>query len=95
MLLTPYFALSYALSFAALSSILVHVYLWHLDEIKAGELKPAHDKSFADDKPYRVEGSWTMFTSELVPPHDQLEADQAVTSCGLIYLYRPLGTWAC
>lgn len=33
-----------------------------------------------------------MFTSELAPLHDQLEADQAVTSCGLIYLYRPLGT---
>lgn len=30
-------ALSYALSFAALSSILVHVYLWHWDEIKAGK----------------------------------------------------------
>jgi hypothetical protein len=37
MLLTPYFALSYALSFAALSSILVHVYLWHRDEIKEGK----------------------------------------------------------
>jgi hypothetical protein len=37
MLLTPFFALSYALSFAALSSILVHVYLWHWDEIKEGE----------------------------------------------------------
>lgn len=37
MLLTPYFALSYALSFAALSSILVHVYLWHREEIKEGK----------------------------------------------------------
>ena len=37
MLLTPYFALSYALSFAALSSILVHVYLWHWEEIKEGK----------------------------------------------------------
>jgi hypothetical protein len=36
MLLTPYFAISYALSFAALSSILVHVYLWHWEEIKEG-----------------------------------------------------------
>ncbi|ORX39348.1 OPT oligopeptide transporter protein-domain-containing protein [Kockovaella imperatae] len=34
LLLTPYFALSYGLSFAALSSILVHVWLWHRDEIK-------------------------------------------------------------
>jgi hypothetical protein len=37
LLLTPFFALSYALSFAALSSILVHVYLWHWDEIKEGK----------------------------------------------------------
>jgi hypothetical protein len=37
MLLTPYFAISYALSFAALSSILVHVYLWHWEEIKEGQ----------------------------------------------------------
>ncbi|KAK8844104.1 OPT family small oligopeptide transporter [Kwoniella newhampshirensis] len=34
LLLTPYFALSYALSFAALSGVLVHVWLWHRDEIK-------------------------------------------------------------
>lgn len=95
MLLTPYFALSYALSFAALSSILVHVYLWHMDEIKAGKRKTGILRSLADLKLYRVGGSWTMFTSELAPPHNQLEADQAVTSCGLIYLYRHLGTWAC
>nr|XP_019009874.1 OPT family small oligopeptide transporter [Kwoniella pini CBS 10737]OCF48655.1 OPT family small oligopeptide transporter [Kwoniella pini CBS 10737] len=37
LLLTPYFALSYALNFAALSSVLVHVWLWHRDEIKEGE----------------------------------------------------------
>ena len=30
-------ALSYSLSFAALSSILVHVWLWHRDEIREGE----------------------------------------------------------
>nr|XP_018259221.1 OPT family small oligopeptide transporter [Kwoniella dejecticola CBS 10117]OBR81379.1 OPT family small oligopeptide transporter [Kwoniella dejecticola CBS 10117] len=41
LLLTPYFALSYALNFAALSSVLVHVWLWHRDEIKDGE--PAHN----------------------------------------------------
>ncbi|WWD21237.1 OPT family small oligopeptide transporter [Kwoniella shandongensis] len=34
LLLTPYFALSYAWSFAALSGVLVHVWLWHRDEIK-------------------------------------------------------------
>jgi hypothetical protein len=41
LLLTPFFALSYALSFAALSSILVHVYLWHWDEIRDGEIPPS------------------------------------------------------
>ncbi|BEJ15101.1 hypothetical protein CspHIS471_0408680 [Cutaneotrichosporon sp. HIS471] len=34
LLLTPYFAVTYGLSFAALSSILVHVWIWHRDEIK-------------------------------------------------------------
>ncbi|OCF79168.1 OPT family small oligopeptide transporter [Kwoniella mangroviensis CBS 8886] len=34
LLLTPYFAITYGLSFAALSSVLVHVWLWHRDEIK-------------------------------------------------------------
>ncbi|EIW67086.1 hypothetical protein TREMEDRAFT_40668 [Tremella mesenterica DSM 1558] len=36
LLLTPHFALTYALSFASLSSVLVHVWLWHWDEIKLG-----------------------------------------------------------
>ncbi|OCF56419.1 OPT family small oligopeptide transporter [Kwoniella mangroviensis CBS 10435] len=36
LLLTPYFAITYGLSFAALSSVLVHVWLWHRDEIKEG-----------------------------------------------------------
>jgi hypothetical protein len=30
-------AVSYGLSFAALSSVLVHVWLWHRDEIKEGD----------------------------------------------------------
>ncbi|KAL1405078.1 hypothetical protein Q8F55_008701 [Vanrija albida] len=34
LVLTPYFAISYGLAFSALSSILVHVWLWHRDEIK-------------------------------------------------------------
>ncbi|KAJ9099235.1 hypothetical protein QFC21_004115 [Naganishia friedmannii] len=33
LLLTPYFALSYGLNFAALSAVLVHVYIWHRDDI--------------------------------------------------------------
>jgi hypothetical protein len=65
MLLTPYFALSYALSFAALSSILVHVYLWHRGEIKEGEHNQVLCQKYANCKPCRVVGSWTMFTSKL------------------------------
>ncbi|KGB75916.3 hypothetical protein CNBG_1754 [Cryptococcus deuterogattii R265] len=49
LLLTPYFALSYGLSFAALSSVLVHVWLWHRDEIKQAlssrlQLNDVHNK---------------------------------------------------
>jgi hypothetical protein len=66
MLLTPYFALSYALSFAALSSILVHVYLWHRDEIKEGKW---YLTTFSDPrsivKPYRVAGSLMISISKL------------------------------
>jgi hypothetical protein len=35
LLLTPYFALSYALSFASLSSVVVYVWLFHGEEIKS------------------------------------------------------------
>ena len=34
-------AMSYAMSFASLTSILVHVYLWHRDEIKKGRTSPS------------------------------------------------------
>lgn len=30
-------ALTYGLSFAALSSVLIHVWLWHREEIKSGQ----------------------------------------------------------
>lgn len=33
LLLTPYFAITYGLAFAALTSIIVHVWLWHRQEI--------------------------------------------------------------
>lgn len=66
MLLTPYFALSYALSFAALSSILVHVYLWHVDEIKAGKQNSILLKPMADPELCRAVGRWTMYTSKLL-----------------------------
>jgi hypothetical protein len=66
MLLTPYFAISYALSFAALSSILVHVYLWHWEEIKEG--KPPISPNGMRTKPvklYRAAGSLTISISKL------------------------------
>ncbi|WVO15443.1 OPT family small oligopeptide transporter [Cryptococcus depauperatus] len=49
LLLTPHFAITYGLSFAALSSILVHVWLWHRDEIKQAlsnrtQLHDVHNK---------------------------------------------------
>jgi hypothetical protein len=42
LLLTPYFAVTYGLAFAALSSILVHVWIWHRHEIKDGEWQIRH-----------------------------------------------------
>lgn len=66
MLLTPYFGISYALSFGALSSILVHVYLWHWEEIKEGKpflsLQGDHAESV---KLCRAAGSLMIFTSKL------------------------------
>ncbi|KAL7420969.1 hypothetical protein Q5752_003853 [Cryptotrichosporon argae] len=49
LLLTPYFAISYAMSFAALSSVLVHVWIWHRHEIREAlsnraELNDTHNK---------------------------------------------------
>lgn len=40
-LLTPYFAITYGLSFAAVSSVIVHVWMWHKDEIKEALLNKA------------------------------------------------------
>ncbi|ODN97275.1 OPT family small oligopeptide transporter [Cryptococcus wingfieldii CBS 7118] len=63
LLLTPFFALSYGISFAALSSVLVHVWLWHRDEIKDAlsnrtELNDAHNKLM---RAYRaVPSSWYL-----------------------------------
>ncbi|WVQ81284.1 OPT family small oligopeptide transporter [Cryptococcus sp. DSM 104549] len=61
LLLTPYFALSYGLSFAALSSVLVHVWLWHRDEIKQAlshrtQLNDIHNKLMRSYLP--VPSSW-------------------------------------
>ncbi|GFZ47101.1 hypothetical protein JCM24511_04843 [Saitozyma sp. JCM 24511] len=63
LLLTPYFAVSYGLSFAALSSVLVHVWLWHRDEIKEAlanrtELNDVHNKLMRAYLP--VPHSWYM-----------------------------------
>jgi hypothetical protein len=43
LLLTPYFAVTYGLAFSALSSILVHVWIWHRHEIKDGEMECCDD----------------------------------------------------
>lgn len=40
-LLTPYFAITYGLSFAAVSSVVVHVWMWHRREIKEALLDKA------------------------------------------------------
>ncbi|WWC91168.1 OPT family small oligopeptide transporter [Kwoniella dendrophila CBS 6074] len=62
LLLTPYFALTYGLSFAALSSVLVHVWLWHRDEIKEALSKRGNDLSDVHNKLMRsyppVPSSW-------------------------------------
>ncbi|OCF40952.1 OPT family small oligopeptide transporter [Kwoniella heveanensis CBS 569] len=64
LLLTPYFALSYGLSFAALSSVLVHVWLWHRDEIKEALSKRATDLNDVHNKLMRsylpVPSSWYL-----------------------------------
>lgn len=39
LLLTPYFAITYALSFASLTSVIAHVYLFHGTEIRAAFTK--------------------------------------------------------
>jgi len=66
MLLTPYFAISYALSFAALSSILVHVYLWHWEEIKEGKPFLSSARRHAESvKPYQAAESLMISTSKL------------------------------
>ncbi|WVQ63858.1 OPT family small oligopeptide transporter [Kwoniella botswanensis] len=62
LLLTPYFAITYGLSFAALSSVLVHVWLWHRDEIKKALSKRGHDLNDVHNKLMRsylpVPSSW-------------------------------------
>ncbi|ORY28793.1 OPT oligopeptide transporter protein-domain-containing protein [Naematelia encephala] len=63
LLLTPYFAISYALSFAALSSVLVHVWLWHRDEIMEAlslrtQLNDVHNKLMRAYRP--VPSSWYL-----------------------------------
>ncbi|KAK6906070.1 OPT family small oligopeptide transporter [Kwoniella mangroviensis CBS 8507] len=62
LLLTPYFAITYGLSFAALSSVLVHVWLWHRDEIKEALSKRGHDLNDVHNKLMRsylpVPSSW-------------------------------------
>ncbi|WWC98020.1 OPT family small oligopeptide transporter [Kwoniella sp. B9012] len=62
LLLTPYFAITYGLSFAALSSVLVHVWLWHRDEIKEALSKRGHDLNDIHNKLMRsylpVPSSW-------------------------------------
>lgn len=40
-LLTPYFAITYGLAFAAVSSVIVHVWMWHRKEIKEALLDKA------------------------------------------------------
>ncbi|WRT69105.1 OPT family small oligopeptide transporter [Kwoniella shivajii] len=64
LLLTPYFALTYGLSFAALSSVLVHVWLWHRDEIKealskrSNQMNDVHNKLMRSYLP--VPTSWYL-----------------------------------
>lgn len=43
MLLTPYFALSYGLGFATLTSTVTHVLLWHWKDIKKAASNAVHD----------------------------------------------------
>nr|WVH01953.1 OPT family small oligopeptide transporter [Naematelia aurantialba] len=63
LLLTPFFAVSYALSFAALSSVLVHVWLWHRKEIMEAlslrtQLNDVHNKLMRAYLP--VPSSWYL-----------------------------------
>ncbi|WVW79403.1 OPT family small oligopeptide transporter [Kwoniella bestiolae CBS 10118] len=62
LLLTPYFAITYGLSFAALSSVLVHVWLWHREEIKEALSKRGQDLNDVHNKLMRsylpVPSSW-------------------------------------
>lgn len=41
--LTPYFALTYGVSFAILTSMLTHVFLWHRDDVKRALRNQVHD----------------------------------------------------
>ncbi|EPQ31156.1 uncharacterized protein PFL1_01344 [Pseudozyma flocculosa PF-1] len=43
MLLTPFFALTYGLSFATLTSVLTHTLLWHWNDIKRAVNRHEHD----------------------------------------------------
>ncbi|KDN39744.1 OPT-domain-containing protein [Tilletiaria anomala UBC 951] len=43
LLLTPFFALTYGLSFAILTSMITHVYLWHSKDIKRALFYPHYD----------------------------------------------------
>ncbi|WVR09034.1 OPT family small oligopeptide transporter [Kwoniella sp. DSM 27419] len=62
LLLTPYFALTYGLSFASLSGVLVHVWLWHRGEIKEALSKRSSDLNDVHNKLMRsyltVPSSW-------------------------------------
>ncbi|KAL7415982.1 OPT oligopeptide transporter protein-domain-containing protein [Mrakia frigida] len=74
LLLTPYFAITYALSFASLTSVVTHVYLFHGEEIKKAFSKRKNEEREGEDvhnRLMRVYGevprSWyiAMFTVNL------------------------------